>query len=123
MAPREFSRKFAERVLREDHPPDAGRPDALQRLLDNGVLAQTRAGTEEMFRFALDPVAEYLAAMNIAQECGLDPDMWNAMQKEIIAAKAKDFCVVMSMIWEAYRERFRWPDRFDCAAADLGQRP
>jgi photosystem II stability/assembly factor-like uncharacterized protein len=120
--PREFSRKFAEKVLREDHPPNEGRTDALQRLLDNGVLAQARAGTEEMFRFALDPVAEYLAAMNIAQECGLDPDMWNAMQKEIIAAKAKDFCVVMSMIWEAYRERFRWPDRFDCAAADLGQR-
>ena len=48
----------------------------------NGVLVEKQAGTQSRLRFALDPVAEFLAAAWYADECEIDNGQLEAILAE-----------------------------------------
>lgn len=53
--------------------------DPLKRLSLNGVLIERTQGAAMFYRYALDPMAEYIGAEAIVDDCGSDRAMWKEM--------------------------------------------
>ncbi len=73
----------------------AGEVDLLERLIEAGLLSQSRVRAESYVRFALDPVAEYLAMQHRAlatREQAKKTDAratpWRQLWKELDGASA-----------------------------------
>ena len=108
--PREVAKEEAREAFAEagwGKPEDS---DPIRRLRDNGVLQETAVGTEMLLRFALDPVAEFLAAMAHARQCAGNETAWNALFKQVEAAgqRAAGFRLALRLVCRAYGERLGW---------------
>src|SRR5664280_904172 len=68
-AAKEFARKQAAQSMTHHGIPDRA---AISRLLGNGVLVERPGGLDSTLHFALDPLAEFLAAWERAEECSSD---------------------------------------------------
>lgn len=90
---------------------EASGPDfLLQRLRGNGVLQEANVGTEVLLRFALDPVAEFLAAMAHARRCGESISAWKTLALKIDQAgpQASGFRLALRLVCDAYGQRLGW---------------
>jgi photosystem II stability/assembly factor-like uncharacterized protein len=106
--PREFLRSRAIEALRRDDRP-AG-DAAIRRLVDNGVLLERTSGPEPAYRFALDPVAEFLAAYDAASRCGTEAACWSELMARVDAApSAAGFRLALALTCDAYGGDRGWP--------------
>ncbi|MCS3795649.1 NB-ARC domain-containing protein [Niastella sp. OAS944] len=81
----------------------------IDRLIENGILLpMKRFGDDYLLRFTLDPIAEYLAGITKAKECGSDADKWNELLSEIEAKNALEFKAALEIVQVTYAERFGW---------------
>ena len=71
--PKEFTREQATECIRATVHALPQQIDALQRLAGNGVLMFKWVGATGVYRFALDPVAEFLAAEAYFDGCESNP--------------------------------------------------
>ena len=87
------------------------RCDPIQRLRDNQVLHIHESLGEEWLRFELDPVAEYVAAAELADRCGADVEKWMALiQKlESLGEGARGFRSALYVTYSTYRIERGWP--------------
>lgn len=85
--------------------------DPIQRLVDNGVLIERTLGTDTMLSFSLDPLAELLAAMAIAKNCGGSEKRWVALLKQLdeAGAIAEGFANALQLVHASYSEKYGWP--------------
>jgi photosystem II stability/assembly factor-like uncharacterized protein/RecA/RadA recombinase len=67
--PREFTHERARQSLKSEVSDIPAGIDPLRRLSDNGVLVSKAIGASTFLRFALDPVAEFLAAEAYFDQC------------------------------------------------------
>jgi hypothetical protein len=96
--PKEFSRSEATEEIGE---PEYN-SDPLQRLVLNTVLIEKQGGRENRFRFALDPVAEFLAAVWYGERCGFDREKWGEIKTK--SSIAPGFRIALELVQQAY-----WP--------------
>jgi hypothetical protein len=96
--PRHFEVEAALRALRE-RGVDAPR-DAIESLKRSGVLVESRPGARYLLRFALDPVAEYLAAEEYLAPTGVDSAEREEVFSKVRAAgdPAKGFLVALEQV-------------------------
>jgi photosystem II stability/assembly factor-like uncharacterized protein len=99
--PKEFSRSEATKIIGEPKYNS----DPLQRLVLNGVLVEKPGGKDVRFRFSLDPVAEFLAAVSYGEDCGPDDEKWRELKNK--SASAPGFQVAIELVRQAY-----WPDSY-----------
>jgi hypothetical protein len=114
--PREFPASRARAALTASGCPGPAGTDPIRRLIDNGVLLERTSGPETTVRFALDPIAEYVAAYGLARSCGSDLSAWQWLVAaiETRGEGAKGFEVALHLTWQAYGDRYRWPaEAFD----------
>ena len=84
--PREFTREHGFERLRCEVSGLPKEVDPLKRLTDNGVLLFNWRGATAVYRFALDPVAEFLAAEAHFDNCaGKMTDLEELLKKSIAA--------------------------------------
>jgi len=89
--------------------------DPLARLIENGLLERReRAGTRSV-RFVLDPVAEYLAAIDHCRELRADGDAWRELLRKLKATSGypesiRGFLSAIEDCMTTYREDFRIPE-------------
>jgi hypothetical protein len=67
--PKEFARQRGLEWLRTEAPDLPAGSNALSRLSANGVLLSREVGATTIYRFALDPIAEFLAAEAHCDSC------------------------------------------------------
>jgi hypothetical protein len=102
--PKEFPRQAAAPVLLSIGEPISTQRDPLERLKLNGVLMEKPAGLGPRYRFTLDPIAEFLAAVAYAEEFGSDPDRW---QQLVDGAKtAPGYIAALKLVRQAYYSSF-----------------
>lgn len=109
--PHEIVRSEAQKALAAAGWKEPGEPDSiLRRLRDNGVLLETSVGTEVLLRFALDPIAEFLAASAHAKRCGESLSAWKTLVLKIDQAgeQAAGFRLALRLVCEAYGQRLGW---------------
>ena len=108
--PREFalSRARMELAARGWTRPEGA--DPVRRLTDNGVLQTREAGADHLLRFVLDPVAEFLAAMSWAEECGTSAAAWENLFRRVDAQSSYHggFETALMMICRAYGAYYGW---------------
>ena len=80
--PKGFLRSEAVAKLEMAGEPVNMSVDPIIRLQMNGVLLEKVGGIDIHLRFALDPIAEFLAAALFAEDCGADADKWDAIFAE-----------------------------------------
>jgi hypothetical protein len=68
--PKEFYDDEAATALRQSGWADPQKLDPVRRLIDNGILIQKGPLVSRRLQFALDPIAEFLAATSWVRECG-----------------------------------------------------
>jgi len=96
--PKEFSRSDAiEEIGEPEH-----NSDPVRRLVLNTVLIEKQGGRESRLRFALDPVAEFLAAVWYGERCGSDRGKWDEIKNRAVIAPG--FRVALELVQQAY-----WP--------------
>ena len=114
--PQEASARDCAQVL-EGELPDGTRGDVVGRLIANGIIVTRVAGPDIMLRFALDPLAEVLAAFKIAEACGASALLWARCQVALQAAgpQAEGVKELLEAVRFAYGASKGWP------LLDLGQ--
>jgi hypothetical protein len=60
--PQDVDREFASKLMQQHGVAEAKDHDPIERLRLNGVIVTSKVESKAAIRFALDPVAEYLAA-------------------------------------------------------------
>ncbi|HZX33525.1 MAG TPA: hypothetical protein VFF03_19395, partial [Rhodocyclaceae bacterium] len=81
--------------------------------LEKAGLLQSpvQVGNDAMYRFLLDPVAEYLAAFGYADECGGDRQRWRDLLAKVgEREESKGFRLALENIYRAYRDLKGYPD-------------
>jgi photosystem II stability/assembly factor-like uncharacterized protein len=104
--PKEFSRNYALAELVAAGETVTASCDPTVRLRMNGVLLERSGGIDAQLRFALDPIAEFLAAAAHAEECGADADMWEAILLQ--SNHAPGFQAALKLTRQAYGRREGW---------------
>ena len=67
------------------------------------MLLERRSGPEPAYRFALDPLAEFLAAYRVAERCGADAACWIDLARRLAAApEGEGFLLALRITCEAY---------------------
>lgn len=98
--PKEFSKEIARERLRAAGWTNPEKLDPIQRLLDNGVIIEKKAVLAiHRMRFALDPIAEFLAAAAWTEECS-NNQLWNDLEQRSIAAPG--FHTALQLIVQNY---------------------
>ena len=110
--PQEFSRDEAREILAAMGWKEPDKLDPLQRLIDNGVVIEKSAAATMILRFALDPVAEFLAATAYAKDCGTAYNCWAKLIAQVRdrGEKAAGFLTALTLVWQAYHDGFNWPE-------------
>jgi photosystem II stability/assembly factor-like uncharacterized protein len=111
--PSDFKRDSAETALKGaelGYEPDR----IIDRLIANGVLNERKIGGVLLLRYALDPIAEYLAAIDVALRCGDDEKAWSRVTEEISATdgfpeRINGFLGALSDCYISYRTTFNFP--------------
>ncbi|MBZ5615886.1 MAG: hypothetical protein LAO23_17910 [Acidobacteriia bacterium] len=106
--PKEFSRNDAIAELKAAGEVVSASSDPTVRLRMNGVLLEKPEGIDTRLRFALDPVAEFLAAAAYAEECGSDTDQWNKVLSQ--STHAPEFQIALKLTREAYGKARGWAE-------------
>jgi hypothetical protein len=92
--PKEFTLKRARSVLGSENS------DAVQLFLANGVLTKRDVGSDAILRFALDPIAEYLAAFAHARSASGEAKEWKRLVHEVEDQdRAKGFALALKLTW------------------------
>jgi hypothetical protein len=83
--------------------------------VDGGVLEARRVGGVDFYRFKLDPVAEYMAALERVQTLSGDRRAWedwllNLENTEGFPLEIEGFLVALQVCVITYRDRFRIPE-------------
>jgi GTPase SAR1 family protein len=80
--------------------------DPLRRLSLNGVLAERTQGAALLYRYSLDPMAEYIGAEAVADDCGADRAKW----KEIFdkSTNSPGFQTALRLTRQAYGPSRGW---------------
>ena len=109
LVPGDFFENGAQSALAE-----AGAADGvLDRLEANGVLVRREPGGMRLYRFSLDPIAEYLAALRLLDRLGRDETAWSdwlhrlAMLPE--RASAQGFVEALTNVVIAYESDLSIP--------------
>ena len=105
-SPKEFTREAAQEALKSRGWASFDRIDPIERLKSNGVLFQKEIGAYTRFRFALDPIAEFLGAFAYAEECGSNRDSWKRTFEN--SAAAPGFQIALKLIRQAYAAHLGW---------------
>ena len=86
-------------------------PDSVQRLLDNQVLESKVVGASTLVAFALDPIAEYLAAFAHAEDCGADETSWRTLWDAVAehGDNAAGFNEALRITHEVFAHEMGWP--------------
>ncbi len=100
--------KLREALKQADMPEKS---DPIQRLLDNQVLESKDIGGSTLIAFALDPIAEYVAAFAYAMECDGDTQRWVALRARVanLGCEAAGFSEALRITHEVFAREFRWP--------------
>jgi hypothetical protein len=66
-------------------------------------------------RFVVDPIAESMAAIAWAKDCGSDAGRWNDLINEVRSKGegASGFLIALRLTWEVYRKQFNWANQLD----------
>jgi hypothetical protein len=81
----------------------------IDRLIKNGILLPYRRyGSDTYLRFALDPLAEYLAAYGVAKNCGADKTNWENTYIKIKEKKAYGFLTALEITQLTYADKCGW---------------
>jgi hypothetical protein len=105
--PKEVTRERLEEALKAVGEAITESNDPLKRLELNGVLAIRRQGAAKLCRFALDPMAEYIGAEAIGDDCGTDREKWKAVLES--SAGALGFQYALRLTLQAYGAWRGWP--------------
>lgn len=75
------------------------------------LVRRTPYGGNTFIRFALDPLAECLAAYEFAVRCGEDPEKWKELLRDALKDRegTRGFMLALQMNHAAYREAYRFP--------------
>jgi photosystem II stability/assembly factor-like uncharacterized protein len=98
--PTEFTRDAARAELLKAGETVTPGCDPVERLKLNGVLVEKQGGLNVRLRFALDPIAEFLAAAAWGEECGNEKDKWEQLLRESQAAPG--FQSALKLVRQAY---------------------
>ena len=112
--PQEFDGRRAVQALTQAGLWD-GVHDPLATLVDGGVLEARRVGGVDFYRFKLDPVAEYMAALERVQTLSGDRRAWedwllNFENIEGFPLETEGFLLALQVCVTTYRDRFRIPE-------------
>ena len=110
--PRAFAEKTAMEELEKAGWDDFSITNPLERLKDNGVVITRRVGIQTMYRFAFDPIADFLGAMGLALASGSQVVKWQRLDKRLHEANAEDFRRTLMVVWVAYAGKLGWPENF-----------
>ena len=97
--PKEFFRDDATGLLKENGWAEPQKLDPVQRLIDNGILAEKTALGFRRLLFALDPIAENLAAAHYVRTCRRDAECLKKLRND--AAKAPGFLAAVELFGSA----------------------
>jgi hypothetical protein len=80
-------------------------------LLDNQVLESKEIGGSTLVAFALDPIAEYVAAFAHAQDRGADLDRWNELRDKVAerGEEAAGFSEALRVTHAVFSHDLGWP--------------
>jgi photosystem II stability/assembly factor-like uncharacterized protein len=98
--PKEFTRSQALATLQAIGESVAVNCDPIRRLVLNGVLIEKAGGMNVRLRFALDPVAEFLAAVSYGEGCAFDDEKWTILMLE--SEDAPGFQVATKLVRQSY---------------------
>lgn len=104
----EFKKTEALKALNQFGPKALGEIDPLRRLVDNGVLKTKERATDIFYWFALEPIAQYLAAMKMGRDCSNCPEKWRDLEERITRAEANDFLEKLRVVQTVYGESYGW---------------
>lgn len=77
-----------QQMTQEFNLPDRDAANTRLRYLQERVrIVQAVGPSNDMVRFTLDPVAEYLAAIKVAGDCGADESKWNQLLLQMKTAR------------------------------------
>jgi len=103
---------------------DEGKTDPIQRLIDNQVLRKETYLGSPRVRFVLDPVAEYVAALELAEQCGVRLESWKSLLLGLNGVSVtKDPTGFRTALWTTYKAAWRrlgWPE---LSAVDFERKP
>jgi len=94
--PKEFYRRDAMALLKQNGWSQPQELDPVQRLIDNNIVKET---TKLRLRFDLDPIAENLAAAEYVRTCRRDAACLERLKKD--AAKAPSFLSAVELFGSA----------------------
>lgn len=99
--PQEITLDKARDVLRAAGWTNPATLDPVTRLQMNGALILRDEGTRTTVSFALDPVAEFLAAESYVEEIGMDIDRMEALRAKVISQgePASGFLAALQIVW------------------------
>lgn len=100
LVPKEVTRNALEAALKDAGETVRDSCDPLKRLVLNGVLTERTQGTALLYRFALDPMAEYIGAEAIADDCGADHERWKNVLE--VSNGAPGFQTALRLTRQAY---------------------
>lgn len=80
----------------------------VNRLISNGILTSQKIGTDFFIGFALDPVAEYLAAIRKCKRCGSNLDSWKKLYEDISDQEVKNFLKIVEIVHVSYADLYNW---------------
>jgi hypothetical protein len=104
--PKEFSKNDAIADLKAASEAVSDSSGPIVRLTKNGVLLEKSGGLETRLRFAFDPVAEFLAAVAYAEECGDNAGQWTWIFSQ--STQAPEFQRALKLTWDAYGKTKGW---------------
>jgi hypothetical protein len=112
--PQEFDRRRAVQALVQAGLGD-GVNDLLAVFVDGGVLETRRLGGVDFYRFKLDPVAEYMAALERIQTLSGERRAWEEWifsleNTEGFPAEMEGFLQALRICVTTYRNKFRIPE-------------
>jgi hypothetical protein len=97
--PKEFLRDDATELLKENDWAEPQKLDPVQRLIDNGILSEKTVLGFRRLRFALDPIAENLAAAHYVRTCRRDAEGLKKLRSD--AAEAPGFLSAVELFGNA----------------------
>jgi hypothetical protein len=98
--PKEFYRAQALAEMKSGGETITDACDPIERLKLNGVLIEKEGGLDVRLRFALDPIAEYLAAVAYFEDCGSDQPKWDVLMDQ--SKPAPGFRSALKLVRQAY---------------------
>lgn len=106
LIPQKVPQPVVEKALAGEGLPS--QTQIVNRLVSNGILTSQKIGADFFIGFALDPVAEYLAAIRKCKRCGNDLDSWNKLYKDISDQDVKNFLKIVEIVHVSYADLYKW---------------